>query len=256
MGKTTKFFSTSELAKMYNLHPNTIRLYEHLGYISLAQRKDNNYRIFTELHVLQVKICRCIYGYPFFNKRIRDAGNKIMWASGKQQWDKGEYYTREYIELIKHEIKIANNTANILKVWAIKKCNNQNLLDGNFFSRRQIAAFFGVTVETIRNWERNYLIYSDNTGQFGEKLYSQSMFKRIQVIYMLRQAGYSIAAIHSSLLMLNTGNPEMIIIALNTPSIENDIISVGDRWIYELKKLYNAAQNIPILFEQVSILED
>lgn len=256
MIRSNEFFSTSQLAEMFDLHPNTIRLYEHLGYISPAQRKNNNYRSFTKLHVLQVKICRCIYGYPFFNKRIRDTGNKIMWASGKRQWDKGEYYTKEYIELIKHEIEIANNTAAMLKVWTIKKFNNQNFLDENSFSRRQVAELFRITVETVRNWERNDLIHSDDTGKFGEKLYSQAMFKRIQVIYMLRQAGYSVVAIHNSLKTLDTGDLDMIITALDTPPTENDIISVGDRWIYELKKLYNAAQNIPIIFEQISLLKD
>ena len=53
-----------DLARMFAAHPNTIRLYEKLSYISKAQRSKNGCREFTELHVLQLQICRKIFGYP------------------------------------------------------------------------------------------------------------------------------------------------------------------------------------------------
>ncbi|MCX8131591.1 MAG: MerR family DNA-binding transcriptional regulator [Clostridia bacterium] len=87
MQKNKKSYNAIDLAKMFGIHPNTIRLYEKLGFISQAQRNTNNYRMFEELHVLQMKVCRSIFGYPFTNRRIRNAGNETMWAIAKKQWD-------------------------------------------------------------------------------------------------------------------------------------------------------------------------
>ncbi|MGO0862212.1 MerR family DNA-binding transcriptional regulator, partial [Clostridioides difficile] len=41
-----KKYKPIELARMFNLHPNSIRFYEEIGYISKAKRKANNYREF------------------------------------------------------------------------------------------------------------------------------------------------------------------------------------------------------------------
>jgi hypothetical protein len=51
-------YTTSQIANMFNLHPNTIRLYEVLGFISAPERKANGYRIFTEKHIKQIDIAR------------------------------------------------------------------------------------------------------------------------------------------------------------------------------------------------------
>ena len=105
-----KKYTPTELAGMYHIHPNTIRLYERLGYIAKSERAANNYRIFTQLHVLQIKICRCIFGYPFTNRNIRNAGNEVMWASAKQDWSIGRQNAEQYIQAIRQEINTAHKT--------------------------------------------------------------------------------------------------------------------------------------------------
>ena len=44
-------YSTSEVAKIIGIHPNTVRLYEDLNLITSPKRKANGYRIFTKLDV-------------------------------------------------------------------------------------------------------------------------------------------------------------------------------------------------------------
>lgn len=73
-----------DLARMFAVHPNTIRLYEKLSYISKAQRSKNGCREFTELHVLQLQICRKIFGYPFTKRAIRKTGDALLHAIAKQ----------------------------------------------------------------------------------------------------------------------------------------------------------------------------
>ncbi len=253
MKKNIKIYHTIDLAKMYDVHPNTIRLYEKLRFISHAQRKENNYRIFEELHVLQVKVCRCIFGYPFTNRSIRKAGNEIMWATAKKQWDKAKQYTDQYIEIIEQEIRKAQNAAEMLRSWAEPVKDNEILLENRMLSRKEVADYFRVTTEAVRNWERNGLIISDEAGEKGERLYFRADLGRMCVVYMLLQSGYSVASIHRSLSMHDKGKTELVTSALNNPD-RDDLISVGDRWLYELNKLMKAAREIPPIIEEIKIL--
>ena len=245
-----KKYTTIELAKIYHIHPNTIRLYERLNYISIPERAANNYRIFTDLHILQIKICRCIFGYPFTNKNIRNAGNEVMWASARQEWNMGKQKAERFIE---QEIKIAKRTAIILNQWANTAAPKKNTDSDNYLSRKQIADHFAITVETVRNWERNRLIFSIRKGAKGEQLYSSTDLGRTSIIYMLIQAGFSIAAIQRSLTMYENGHINEIVTVLNNPEYE-ELVSVGDRWIHELERLNTAAQTIPSIFDELATL--
>lgn len=248
-----KSYKPVELANLYGIHPNTVRLYERLGYISPAERNANNYREFNELHVLQVKICRCIFGYPFTNRRIRNAGNEIMWASAKKQWDLGTQRTHDYIQAIKQEYDLAQKTADVLQNWANPKKAIKISEGQKNFSRKEMAELFSVTVEAVRNWERNGLIFSVLSGNKNEKLYDDVDLERVRVVYMLRQAGYSISAIHHSISMYDKGQSNMVLPALNNPA-HDDLVSVGDRWLYELSKLMDAAQKILPIFSEMEML--
>ena len=44
-------YRTVDLARMFGIHVNTVRLYERYGLIPKAERTQSGYRIFTELHV-------------------------------------------------------------------------------------------------------------------------------------------------------------------------------------------------------------
>ncbi len=247
----TKYYA-ADLAKMYGLHPNTIRQYEKLGYISQVQRNTNQYRMFEELHVLQLKICRCIFGYPFTNRRIRNAGNEILWAIAKKQWDAARQYTDCYVNIIEHEIETAQNAALMLRNWAIPTECKGNRFEVKTITRKETADYLGVTVETVRNWERNSLITSAGVGGKGETLYLNTDLGRMCVIFMLLQSGYSVASIHRSISMYDKGFMELVTPALNTPE-QDELVSVGDRWLYELNKLMKASQKIPQIIEEIKL---
>ena len=51
-------YRTVDLARMFGIHVNTVRLYERYGLIPKAERTQSGYRIFTELHVEQFKLAR------------------------------------------------------------------------------------------------------------------------------------------------------------------------------------------------------
>lgn len=253
MEKNQNIYKPIDLAHIYGVHPNTIRLYERLRYISPAERNENGYRIFTDLHILQVKVCRCIFGYPFTNRCIRNAGNEVMWASGKEQWISGMKCAQTYLEVVTHEYNLAKKTATALQNWIKPEKSYLSQAKEGYISRKDVADMLGITIEAVRNWERNDLISSCATGEYGEILYKETDLDRLNVIYMLRQAGYSIVAIHHSISMYDKGQIDMVLPALHEPE-PNELISVGDRWQHELSKLLCAAKKIPPIFEEMAAL--
>ncbi len=245
-----KSYNAIDLARMFGIHPNTVRLYEKLGFISQAKRTENNYRNFEELHVLQMKVCRYIFGYPYTNRKIRNAGNEIIFAIAKKQLDTAKQCTDNYLKIIEHEIMTAQKATDSLHSWANPKKDKEVSLGREKLSRRDVANHLGVTVEAVRNWERNGLIIPGGVGMKGEILYSKADLGRMCVIFMLLQAGYSIASIHRSISMYDKGYAEFVAAALNNPEHE-ELISAGDRWLYELLKLMKAAQNIHPIIEDM-----
>ena len=51
-------YSTSDVANIIGIHPNTVRLYEELKLITTPERKANGYRVFTKIHIQQFQIAR------------------------------------------------------------------------------------------------------------------------------------------------------------------------------------------------------
>ena len=54
-------YTTTEVAKIIGIHPNTVRMYEEWGLIPLAERKPNGYRIFTDFHIEQLRLARITF---------------------------------------------------------------------------------------------------------------------------------------------------------------------------------------------------
>lgn len=44
-------YSTSQIAKIAGLHPNTVRRYEEWGLIQKPERKKNGYRVYNDIHM-------------------------------------------------------------------------------------------------------------------------------------------------------------------------------------------------------------
>jgi DNA-binding transcriptional MerR regulator len=51
-------YSTSEIARIMGIHPNTVMLYEKWGYIATVKRKETGYRVYTETYLEQMKLVR------------------------------------------------------------------------------------------------------------------------------------------------------------------------------------------------------
>ena len=50
------YLKTSDIAKIVGVHVNTVRLYEDKGFLSPVPRSKSGYRLFTPLHLEQMRI--------------------------------------------------------------------------------------------------------------------------------------------------------------------------------------------------------
>ena len=50
--------STAKIAKAVGCHPNTVRLYEQIGFIAPVPRSPKGYRLYTEAHLDQMRLAR------------------------------------------------------------------------------------------------------------------------------------------------------------------------------------------------------
>ncbi|MDB1748153.1 MerR family DNA-binding transcriptional regulator [Enterococcus avium] len=132
-----------DLARMFAVHPNTIRLYEKLSYISKAQRSKNGYREFTELHVLQLQICRKIFGYPFTKRAIRKTGDALLHAIAKQDWQMSHRRYEEYIAAIKNEIQLAEQAGKYYWIGAIHQTRKMTTQKRKDITEKKSLKFLG-----------------------------------------------------------------------------------------------------------------
>lgn len=250
-------YSTSQIADKIGIHSNTVRLYEKWGLISPAPRDTNNYRRFTDRHLYQIRLCRCIFGYPFTTRAIRRAGNQVIRSASQWSLAQCRTHTDEYLRVIRQEIARAVGTVEHLEQWlngAGSKEGGETNETSKFYTRRQAAMLMGTTTETVRNWERNAMVFSSRTGSNHEVLYDPSALERMKIIHMLRSAGYSIFAIRRCLCQYDNGSRAVVLETLDRPGTEEDLMMVGDRWHCALLELEDAAGRIPLLLNEMETL--
>ena len=82
-----KTFTTCEVANCVGIHPNTVRLYEQLGFISKPERKKNGYRIYTDLHLQQLKLIRTAFEIEVIQNGLRKQVIAIIKCAAAGNYD-------------------------------------------------------------------------------------------------------------------------------------------------------------------------
>ena len=242
IGKTYK---TSEVAKFIGIHPNTVRMYEDLELISKPIRKDNGYRVFTDLHIDQLKLARKAFEVEVLQNGLRKKAIAIVKMSAKQDFDEAIVLTKEYIKSIKKEIDNANEAVDI----AGKLINRLNHDKDFNLKRKEVSELLGISMDTLRNWEMNGLV-NIKRKQNGYRIYTYEDIQRLKVIRSLRCGNYSLSAILRMLNKLSEHNEADINEVLNSPNENEDIISVCDKLIISLNlAAKNAEEILEMLYE-------
>ena len=238
-------YTTSDVAKVIGIHPNTVRMYEEWGLIPLAERKSNGYRIFTDFHIEQLRLARIAFQIEVLQNGLRKKVVEIIKLSAKRDFDKALMFAEEYRSQIQREQRNAEESIGIAKQILSGKSAEHTFL----LKRKEVSDYLDISMDTLRNWERNGLLQVKRK-QNGYRAYTSDDIERLKMIRTLRLANYSLEAI---LRMLNAleHNPQIDMRqVLNTPQTDSDIVSVCDRLIVSLKDAEeNAEKMITILLE-------
>jgi DNA-binding transcriptional MerR regulator len=230
---------TSEIAKALGVHVNTIRLYETWGFLPEIPRGPNGYRQFSPMHLEQARLVHLALRWPYLGDKALLLDLVKRAASGDLGMAMELAY--KYLAHVRMEKTAAEAAVEFLERWAA----------GHVFDtpRQRVristaARHLNVTVDMLRNWERNGLLDVPRDPANRYRLYGTAEFGRLRVIRTLVQAGYSLMAILRMLRQFDAGNTDDLRGALDRPRDDEEIQTIADRWLSTLSELEQRAQAI------------
>ena len=234
-----KTYTTSQIAKIIGIHPNTVRMYEEWGLIPLAERKSNGYRIFTDFHIQQLRFARTAFQIEVLQNGLRKKAVDTVKLSAKGNFDKALMFAEEYLSQIQREKINAEESIRIAQQILSGKSAEHTLL----LKRKEVSDYLDISMDTLRNWERNGLLQVKRKEN-GYRAYTSDDIERLKIIRTLRLANYSLEAILRMLNALEHDPQINISKVLNTPQADADIISVCDKLILSLRDAENNAKKM------------
>lgn len=232
-------YLTTEIAKLVNVHPNTVRIYEKWGYISPVPRASNGYRIFSELHLFQLQVARIAFRCEIVQGNIRSKVRAIVRASGKEDFKLAYQLSQDYLLHLEKQYARALEAIGLVEQLLSGKKSLSTLT----YSRKEVAKELEVTSEVVRNWERNGLLIVPRLAN-GYRAYTMNEINRMKIIRTLRSAHYSM---NSILRLLNQADQSKVLDVkevLNTPDEHEDIITVTDRLTHSLEEAIENAHEV------------
>lgn len=222
-------YRTSEIANLTGLHPNTIRLYEEIGFLTKPLRLKNGYRVYTELHLHQVRLIRLALRAEVLQNGLRKQAVAIIKFCAECRFVDALRQTDVYLAMIDRELAFARRAA--ASVESILR--RERPQDTPPQTRSQAASLLGVTVDTLRNWELNGLVRIRRL-QNGYRVYDAGDMELLSIIRTLRSANYSLSAILRLTRALSGGESVDVVDTLNTPASHEEIVSVCDHLLASL----------------------
>ncbi len=238
-----KYYKTSEIAKAAGVHPNTVRLYENLGLLQPVRRGNNNYRLYTLAHMEQMRLARIALKSACVEGNIRKLAISIIKTAAKCTLRLALQEAYDYLTHIKNEQRKAAEALAILQKWRNKK-NEPDATD-IFLGRVDTSRLLGVSIDVLRNWERNGLLNVPRNSENGYRMYGSKEIDRAKVIRTLRTANYSMIAILRMLKSADTNSRETEILKIvSTSQPDEDMVYATDRWILTLSETEKNAKEL------------
>ena len=252
-----KYLRTSELAKVVGVHPNTVRRYLDRGLLPPAERSPSGYRRFTQRHLDCLRLAYHVYYIKYPGKAIHQSTMRIIQAAVSGDLAGAREFAYNHLTLVQSERAHADLAADLLERWAFGSPADDTIQS---LSIGQVADLLGVSIDILRNWDRNGLIDIPRDPSNGYRRYGAREISRLRVIRMLSRAGFSISAILRMLLQLDQGESTDLRHALDTPRPDEDAYLASDRWISTLTNQEQRAHTIIALIEEIiqksSVLSD
>ena len=244
---TAATYSTSQIADIVGMHPNTVRMYEEWELIHKPERKANGYRIYTDIHIKQLQLAQKAFQIVVLQAGLRERIINVVKLSAEYRFDEAITLAEKYIHIAEKEIKNAEEAAGLCEILY----HPQQKTDDILYTGSQAAKELGLTIDTIRNWEMNGLL-TVKRKQNGYRVYDSNDMNRLKVIRSLRCANYSLSAILRMLNKLESGmDSDRVLDLLNTPDDDDDIVSACDKLIDSLKNAIDNAYEVILIIKEI-----
>jgi DNA-binding transcriptional MerR regulator len=242
------YLRTSDLARAVGIHANTVRRYVDRGILPAVERSPSGYRYFTEHHLDCLLLACQVYRSQYPGTAIFQSGTRIVQVAVSGDLDDALELAHRHLALVQAERAQADAAAALLERWASGPPVDNAILP---LQIGQVARLLSISIDILRNWDRNGLIAVPRDPANGYRRYGAQEISRLRVIRMLSRAGYSIAAILRMLLQLDQGDKTDLRHALDTPRPDEDVHLASDRWLSTLADQDRRAHTIIGLVEEM-----
>ena len=241
---------TSDMARLVGVHPNTVRKYVEWGLIPPVERTPSGYRLFTQQHLDCMRLARLVYSAPYPGRGFRALGTEVIQRAVVDDWQGALEKAQEHLALVQAELKNAEAAADLLERWAQNMAADS--ANESPLSIGEVSKLLGVSIDVIRNAERNGLITVPRNSYNNYRLFGKREIERLRIIRMLTKAGYSHMSILRMFLELDRGNTRDLKKTLDTPRPDEDIFSATDRWLTTLHAQEEMARQVIELIDEIT----
>ena len=181
-------YRTSQIAKIMNIHTNTVRLYEEIELVEPAERLINGYRMFNDNHVLQYNLARLALSMDKRQKSIRKNAILISKHIAKKESDDALLLSAKLINNIKTEkeniMKIQNKYSHVITG---KEQQEKRI----YLTRKKAAEYVNASSDAIRNWESKGLLQIRRRLN-GYRIYIEDDIEKMRIIKVFKGLGFSL----------------------------------------------------------------
>lgn len=259
--------STAKIARAVGCHPNTVRFYEQIGFIAPVPRSPKGYRLYSEAHLDQMRLARLGMQGSWPGPNIRRTIIALIRAAAAQDYHDALDLAYQHLSIVRVEREQAEAAVEFLHNWLLGRADEGEAAPGLLIG--EVALLLNITVDSLRNWERNNLVRVPRNPANGYRVYYAAEIGRVRVIRLLRQSGYSPMAILRMLTSLdqfiarspltqqngagagNLPSTEDLRRALDTPRPDEDAYFAADRWLSALTEFEQRAKDMIAVVEEM-----
>jgi DNA-binding transcriptional MerR regulator len=186
-----------------------VRNYEASGLIPQAQRSPSGYRLYTRQHLAALKAVKSMvrgYGWPR-TTAIMQALHRGDLSAALATIDE------RHAELASKRFQI-EQTLSTLRTLAAQSASLQSSSHPQQFRVGEAAKQVGVRVSALHFWEQQGLLHPVREQSSHYRLYDEQQMRRLRVVVLLRDTGYTFNVIQPVLDELAAGRPEKAIVAV------------------------------------------
>ncbi len=203
------YLRTHDLALAGHISVQQVRNYEANGLIPQAERSPSGYRLYMQQHLAALKVVKSMvrgYDWPR-TSAIMQALHRGDLAAALATIDE------RHAELASKRIQI-EQTLSTLRTLAAQSASTPRTSRPQLFRVGEAAKQVGVRASALHFWEQQGLLQPVREQGSRYRLYDEQQMRRLRVVVLLRDAGYTFNVIQPVLDELAADRPEKAIVAV------------------------------------------